>query len=429
VTATRPTSTTATTLAGTERQAGSGRVVTGGSPWRGRLLVLAAILMSAATLRVAVTSFSPLAERIGAEIGYSTAAIGVFGMIPTAMFALSGLTTPVLTRRIGLEWTVLTAMLLSGAGMAIRAVAPGTAELLVCTAVATAGMGIGNVVIPPLVKRYFPDRMAVLGSLYITTVQVGTVASALVAVPIADEFGWRVSLGVWALLGFASALPWLGVLRAGRRSSKSENAAVPGTAASEGPSVRIVRSPLAWGMAAMFGMTALVTYAVFAWLPRVLTDAGASASFAGSMVGLFALLGLGPSLAAPAVVARMRNPFPLVLGCAALLLVAFAGLLFAPTSLPVLWVVALGLGTSTFPISLTLINLRTTTPSGSATLSGFTQGVGYAIACAGPLLFGILRTATGGWAVPFALLTAAVLVLVIGAWQACAPRMLEDTGR
>src|SRR3546814_4480926 len=67
---------------------------------------------------------------------------------------------------------------------------------------------------------------------------------------------------------------------------------------------------------------------------------------------------------------------------------------------PLLWVPLVGLGPSTFPLGLTLINLRTRTPAGSAPLSGFMQGVGYAVACLGPLLFGELREATGGWTWP-----------------------------
>ncbi|MGW4366204.1 CynX/NimT family MFS transporter [Nocardia takedensis] len=391
----------------------------------GRLLVLLAIVMSALTLRVAVTAFSPLAERIGADIGYSTAIVGVFGMIPTAMFAVSGLLTPLLVGRFGLERTVFVAMLMAGAGMLTRAVAGGTAGLLVFSALALAGMGIGNVVIPPLVKRYFPDRVAVISSLYITMVQLGTVVPALTAVPVAQAHGWRISIGLWALLGFAAALPWLGVLRARRGRDVLDTTELPATS---GPAVgKVWRSPVAWGMAAMFGMTSLITYAIFAWLPAILAEAGASDAFGGTMVGLFALVGLVSALSAPTIVARLRNPFPVVLVFAACFFTGFAGLLVAPMSAPVLWVIVLGLGPSTFPMALTLINLRTRTARGSASLSGFTQGVGYAVACLGPLLFGTLHTATHGWVAPFAMLSVAVLVLLAGAWQACKPRLLEDS--
>ncbi|MFQ6391831.1 MFS transporter [Nocardia sp. KC 131] len=391
----------------------------------GRLLVLAAIVVSALTLRVAVTAFSPLADRIGADIGYSTAVIGVFGMIPTAMFAVSGLLTPIFVRKVGLERTAMVAMLMAGLGMLIRATVGSTATLFVFSALALGGMGIGNVVIPPLVKRYFSDRLAVVSSLYITMVQLGTVVPALIAVPVAEAHGWRISLGLWAVLGFAAALPWIGVLRDRRGRDVVDTTGLPAAAAE--PKGRAWRSPLAWGMAGMFGMTSLTTYAMFTWLPKILGEAGASAAFGGTMVGLFALVGLVSAFTAPTIVARFRNPFPFVVACAVFFFTAFAGLLIAPMSVPLLWVVLLGLGPSTFPMALTLINMRTRTPQGSASLSGFTQGVGYAVACVGPLLFGMLHTATNGWLAPFAMLSVAVLVLLAGAWQACKPRMLEDT--
>lgn len=388
------------------------------------MLVLAAIVVSALTLRVAVTAFTPLATRIGADIGYSTAVVGIFGMIPTAMFALAGLLTPVFVRRFGLEGTALVAMLMTGIGSAVRALVPDTWELLVFSALALTGMGIGNVVIPPLVKRYFPDRLALLSSVYIVMVQLGTVVPALVAVPIAEAHGWRVSLGLWALLGFAAVLPWWGVLRDRRGHAKADTTALP---AHERPAGKVWRSPVAWGMAIMFGMTSLTTYSVFTWLPTIFTDAGASASFGGTMVGIFALVGLVAALSAPLIVGRVKNPFPVAIVCAVCYFVGFAGLLWAPMSAPLVWVLLTGLGPSTFPMALTLINLRTETPAGSAALSGFTQGVGYSVACIGPLLFGLLHSSTGAWELPSAFLLVSVFVMLVGAWQACKPRMLEDT--
>ncbi|QBJ95289.1 MFS transporter [Rhodococcus sp. ABRD24] len=391
----------------------------------GRLLVFAAIAMSALTLRLAVTSFSPLASQISGDLGFSSTVVGVFGMIPTAMFAVFGLLTPAIARRLGLEWTALLAMMMAGVGMLTRAMVGDTWSLLTLSALALGGMGIGNVVIPPLVKRYFGDRLALMSSIYITGVQIGTIVPALVAVPLAEVFDWRISLGVWSLLGFAAAAPWLMILARGRKRSD-------GTAAPERPSEshapgRPWRSPVGWGMAGMFGMTSLITYSMFTWIPKILTEAGASEAFAGSMVAVFSFMGLIAAFAAPSVCARMRNPFPIVVGCAVCYAIGFTGLFLAPMSAPILWVLVIGLGPSTFPMSLTLINLRTRTHAGSAALSGFTQGIGYTVACIGPLLFGVLHESTGGWGAPFALLAAAVVVVLISAWAACKPRMLEDS--
>lgn len=383
--------------------------------------------MSALVLRLAVTSFTPLASQIREDIGFSPTVVGVFGMVPTAMFALFGLGTPLIAKRWGLERTALVAMLMAAVGMLTRALMSDTWSLLALSALALAGMGIGNVVIPPLVKRYFSDRLAVMSSVYIVGVQIGTIAPAFVAVPLAEAFGWRFSIGVWALLGFAAAVPWIFLLARERRRAVVVTAQPPADVPAERPPGKAWRSPVGWGMAGMFGMTSMITYSMFTWIPDILSDAGASEAFGGAMVGLFSFMGLVAAFGAPTLCARMRNPFPIVIGCAVCYLVSFSGLLLAPMSAPILWIVLLGLGPSTFPMSLTLINLRTRSHLGSATLSGFTQGVGYAVACLGPLLFGVFHDASGGWTLSFGFLTFGVVILLIAAFQACKPRMLEDS--
>lgn len=109
-------------------------------------------------------------------------------------------------------------------------------------------------------------------------------------------------------------------------------------------------------------------------IPAILASAGGSAKLGGVMVALFSAVGFVGTLAIPPLAARMRNPFPLVVACLVCFLIGFAGLLWLPMHGTAVWVVALGFGPSTFPLGLTLVNLRTRTPAGSAALSGFYAG-------------------------------------------------------
>ena len=122
----------------------------------------------------------------------------------------------------------------------------------------------------------------------------------------------------------------------------------------------------------------------------------------------------------------MQNPFPLVLIGYSSFVIAFAGLLLAPMKAPLLWACLLGVGPSTFPLALTLINLRTRTPTGSAALSGFMQGVGYSFSCLGPFLVGWLHTVSTGWTLPFSFLFGCATLMLCASWVACKPRKLED---
>jgi CP family cyanate transporter-like MFS transporter len=393
------------------------------SMMQGRLLVLLAILLFALTLRAAVTSLTPLLTQISHEVGFGATIIGVFGMLPTAMFAAAGIVTPMLTSRIGLERTTLLAVAATAIGVAVRPLMSGTGGLLAFSCLALLGMGVGNVVIPPLVKRYFSERVAFLSTAYLTCVQLGTMVPALTAVPVAEAAGWRFSLGMWAIVPIAAFLPWLGIVLARRGHDVNDVSAEE----IDEPKGQVWRSPLAWGMAAMFGMTSLCTYSMFTWIPTILSDSGGSAALGGNMVALFSGVGFLSTLVIPGICTRMRNPFPLVGVFLACFVIGFLGLLLAPMTHTWLWVIAIGLGPTTFPMALTLVNLRTRTGAGSASLSGFMQGVGYLAACAGPLGFGLLHEATGGWTAPFAMLAVCLVILGAGAYQACRPRMLEDT--
>lgn len=400
---------------------------------RGRLLVFTALVLSAFTLRAAVTSVTPLFPRVGDDLGFGTAAIGVLGMLPTAMFALFGVLTPWIATRWGLERTALLAAVLTAVGVLSRALAPEVVSLAGLSAVALAGMGIGNVVIPPLVKRYFSDRLAVMSTLYICVLQLGTIVPALIAVPVADASGWRVSLGLWAIAAVAAAGPWSAVLLLRRTRSATASEADTSsigetvTTADRAPTLPPVwRTSLGWGMAFMFGMTSMITYSLFTWLPTLLVESGVDETTAGTAVAVFAAMGLFAALLAPALANRMTDPYPLVLLAAATYLAGFAGLLWLPTTATFVWVILVGIGPLTFPLSLTLINLRTRTPAGSSSLSGFTQGVGYTVACAGPLLFGVLHESTDGWTWSFGFLLVGVAVLLWAARSACRPQIYED---
>ncbi|MCC4618864.1 MFS transporter [Xanthomonas cassavae CFBP 4642] len=393
---------------------------------RGRGLVLAAILLSAFNLRTAVTSLTPLLERIANEYAFGAPTMGALGMLPTAAFALTGVATPALLRRFGLLRTALLSMALATVGLVLRPLLPGTAGLLIGSLVALAGMGMGNVVLPPLVKRYFGDRVGGISTLYIAVLQVGTLLPALLAVPVADALGWRSSMVVWVLPALLALAAWALVHTSHRRIRATGPAPVTPTPTPEAEG-RVARTALGWSMAVTFGMTSLVTYSMFTWLPTLLREAGASPAFGGTMVALFSALGMVGALTMPALAVRMRNPFPIVLVCAACHLVAFAGLWWAPLAAPILWVTLLGLGPSTFPLALVLVNQRSRTAAGSAALSGFSQGMGYAVSCLGPFLFGWLHAHHGGWTSPFVFLVICILVQLAAAWVACRPQLLEDS--
>ena len=134
-----------------------------------------------------------------------------------------------------------------------------------------------------------------------------------------------------------------------------------------------------------------------------------------------------PSFVVPLLATRMRNPLPIVVVFESCLVVGYLGLMLSPASGTAAWTLLAGLGLGSFPLALALMNLRTRSSAGAVRLSGFSQGVGYAVAGVGPVLVGVLHGATGGWTAPFVLLFVSLALLLAGAVVACRPVMLEDT--
>lgn len=397
--------------------------------WRGRLLALAGVLLVALSLRTAVAAISPILDHISRDIPLSAVVIGVLGAVPPIAFAVSGLFAPAISRRVGLDRTLLLAIGVMVLGHLGRALAPSAPVLLLATVATLLGVGVANVLMPPLVKRYFPDRIGLVSALYITVMSVGSAIPPLIAVPVADSAGWRVSLAIWFAVALTAAVPWIGMLRRERRARLDDAPSASGRDDAE-PKLagRMAHSAIAWVLAGAFGAAAFVAYASFAWLPTILADtAGTSRAQAGSLLALWSFMGLPSGVLAPILAARLRRVTPLLVAGLVFVVGGYGGLLLAPAAAPVLWTLLAGLGPLFFPLVLALINLRSRTHAGAVGLSGFVQGIGYAIGALGPIVVGLLRDATGSWFVPLlVMLLVGVLLPLPGVFVLRRTRFVED---
>ncbi|AOX45657.1 MFS transporter [Microbacterium sp. BH-3-3-3] len=371
-------------------------------------LAAAAIVLLALTLRIAVASLSPLLTTIQRDFDVPAAIVGLIGTAPPVAFALAGTVTPAIERRIGLERLVLVAAVVAAAMLGLRAAAIDAFSLLAATAGVFGAVGIANVLLPAVVKKYFPTRIGVMTTVYSTTMAVATFTPPLVAVPLADAVGWRGSFLVWAVVAVAAVVPWIAMsLRA--RASRADIVEAPRASVLS----RIVRVPQTWALVATFAVNSSVAYGLFAWLPPLLIDvAGVEPAEAGSLLALFSFMGLPVSLVVPLLVGRMRSTAPFYVVAVGAGLAGVAGLLFAPTLATTLWVVLIGLPPLMFPMVLVLFGLRTRSHDTAVALSGLVQSVGYGIAALMPLAIGVTHELTGGWTAGLLLLGAAVILVI-----------------
>lgn len=362
--------------------------------WMSRLAVVA-VIVTAVNLRPAVTSIGPVLQEMRLGLGMSSTVAGLLASVPPLCFSLFGVGAPRLERQFGRGGVVLAGMCALTAGLALRPLAQNTLSFLAASVLALAGLGVANVMMPGVVKHYFPNRVGFMTGMYAMGISLGTTIGAAATAPISNALGgdWRLALWVWVLPAALTIPCWLPFLRdrvqppagSAARSDRVVHPCTPMRA--DGPSPwRLTHSRTAWAMA----------------------------------------IGVPVSLVLPAIAGRMRSQGVLVVGLAVFGLAGFAGLWLAPAALPWVWAFLIGVASTSFPLALTMIALRARTEGGVVQLSAFAQCVGYMLSAPGPILAGVLHQYTVGWTVPIAFMAVMLIPQTISGLLAGRNRTIED---
>jgi CP family cyanate transporter-like MFS transporter len=214
----------------------------------------------------------------------------------------------------------------------------------------------------------------------------------------------HVALGLWGAIGAIALLGWAWQLTVG----------APPAAEHEAPGARSLwRNRLAWQLTLFLGIQSALYFGALSWLPQIYQDRGVTDSYAGVLLLVMGIAGVAGTIVAPVVADRMRDQRLAVTITAVVTVVGLVGVLVAPTGSAMVWVVLLGLTQgAALALGLLLIVLRSADHRTAAQLSSMCQAAGYVIAALGPLVMGLLHTATGGWTVPLLFL----LAMTLAAW-------------
>ncbi|MET8896626.1 CynX/NimT family MFS transporter [Streptomyces albogriseolus] len=404
--------------------------------WRKRLLV-AGIVLAALNLRPAITSFGALLEEVRDGLGMSGSVAGLLTSLPALCFAVFGVTAPRLARRFGPGAVVCAGMAAIATGLLVRPFVGDTAAFLLASGLALGGIAVSNVLMPVIVKRWFPDRVGSMTGLYSMALALGTASAAAATVPVTDALGgdWQAGLAVWAALAAAAVLPWLAFVRdRGGVSASAVGAPEPPQGdgrpeerpAGQTPVLRVTRSRTAWALAVFFGLQATAAYISMGWMPQIFRDAGVPAGRAGLLLAVTMVMGVPLAFVIPRLAARLPRQGPIVLALGVSGLLGYAGLYFAPAAGAWAWAVLLGIANCAFPLALTMVGMRARTGAGVAQLSAFAQSTGYLISIPGPLLVGVLYQHSGGWGLPIALMAGLMIPQMIVGVVAGRDRTVED---
>jgi CP family cyanate transporter-like MFS transporter len=388
------------------------------TPPFGPALVVIAVALISINLRPGATSLGPLLEEVRAGLHLSPTLAGVVTALPGFAFAAAGGAAVGLSRRIGLSRGITYGVAAVVIALVARVLTDSSLLFLVLTALALAGMGLGNVLVPAWIKTHSSDGGVRLMTIYSMGLTVGGAGGPLLAAPVAGiaPGQWRGALGMWGVVALAALIPWVII------TLKDPVRGAVGPKVSS----RVRHSPTAIALTVLFGVQSMNAYVQFGWLPQIYRDAGLSAGSAGGLTAILTGLGIIGGLIMPTVIHRSRDLSPWMIAFGCLAAAGYLGLLVAPATVPWLWVVLLGLSGFAFPTAIALITARTRDPRITGQLSGFVQPVGYLLAGIGPLVVGLLHELTGGWTLVLVLLMTSGLGITLAGMRVARPVWVDD---
>ncbi len=383
-----------------------------------RGLLAAGILVIAFNLRPGLASIGPLVNAIQNSTGLSNSLTGLLTTLPLLAFGMVSMFTAAFTRRWSMEAIIAAALALLMVGLLMRVI-PSLAALFVGTFLMGTGIAFGNVLIPSLIKRDFPDKSGQMTSLYTGILAIGTSVAAGVSFPLAAHIGWRWSLGVWAIPAFIALIVWFPQLRRRKKQANHSRRFVQSIK-------HLGKNRLAWQVALFMGLQSLTFYVILAWLPNILQAQGMSPSKAGLIFSIAEAMGIFGSLLFPVLAEKVKNQQYLIGTVVVLEVISLFGLIFPAIPLVTPWALLIGfeLGGS-FSLALLFIVLRTSSTETATELSGMAQSIGYLLAACGPAIIGLVFDISHTWTLPLIILLVVLLFKCITGLGAARPQTIS----
>jgi CP family cyanate transporter-like MFS transporter len=205
--------------------------------------------------------------------------------------------------RAGLGRGVSISLVVLLAGIVLRSV-DGLRAGLAGTLLIGVAITVGNVAVPVVIARDLPRRAGpVLGG-YTAALNVGSMLTLSLTVPLASALGWRTAVASWGVLVLAALALWAYATRGPIRETAGAADHTGDTTTDDGDDRTWWRRPTVWLLTAAFSGQAFAYYGVTAWLPLLLRDElGMAPGTAGLSASIF-------QIACPVALSNARNILP-----------------------------------------------------------------------------------------------------------------------
>jgi len=254
-----------------------------------KVIIILGIVLLGMILRSPITSVGAISGPLKAILNINNTVVGLITTIPLIAFALCSPVVSKFSGKLGLEKTVFYSALIIAIGLGLRFYL-NTYMFFIATFIIGVGITVGNVLLPGIAKKYFPENLGVMTGFYAVVMNVSAAFAAGISYPIASsniggtEFSIGLAVNIWIVIAILNAIVYLYI----SRKSTVENVV---TEKSEG--IRHYLGSLKmWTLTLSMGLQSALFYCSVSWFSEIMISKGFFTLMA-ILVIIFALSGGG----------------------------------------------------------------------------------------------------------------------------------------
>ena len=377
------------------------------------ILIILGVIFLSLILRTPITSVGAIVGPLKSILDINNTVAGFITTIPLIAFAIFSPMVAKLSNKAGLEKTLLLAAVIISIGLGLRFYI-NTYVFFITTFIIGVGITIGNVLLPGLVKKYYPKKLGLMTGFYAVVMNVGAAVAAGISYPIlssnigGEKFSTGLAVNIWIIIAIINIFVYTAMSKNSSVSEiKDEHEKVHG----------YFKYSKMWTIMLSMGLQSALFYCSVSWFAEIMISKDFSPETAGLLLSISQFAQFPSTFIVPILADKVHNKLIIPVVITIGYLVSLVGMLYTSGNfvLMLTFIIIFALaGGGSFSYVMYLFSVKSRNEREAADISGLAQSGGYLLAAVFPPLLGYIRDISD-WnkALYVLILTAAVLLVTL----------------
>ena len=378
-----------------------------------KVIILLGIILLGMILRTPITSVGAIIGPLKNLLEINNTVAGLITTIPLIAFAIFSPFVAKISNKIGLEKTLYLAAIVTSIGLLLRFYI-NTSVFFVTTFIIGVGLTVGNVLLPGLAKKYFPENLGVMTGFYAVVMNVSASVAAGISYPIlssnvgGEKFSTGLAVNIWLIISVLNIVIYA-IITKNSKSERIEDKKSGGKG--------YLRSLKMWSVMLSMGLQSALFYCSVSWFAEIMISKGFTPSEAGLLLSISQFTQFPSTFLVPVLAEKIKNKLIIPIFIAMGYVASLIGMIYIQGNfaLMTIYIVLFALaGGGSFSYVMYLFSAKSKNEEEAADISGLAQAGGYWLAAIFPPLLGYVRDVLN-WdvAIYILIMTASLLFITL----------------